>query len=105
MCKEMPYILFVGAKLPTKSNQLNQGKYTMTKSEAFEIKKTVQYFAAGLGPDYLARSLSALHRAARAQNTKRAIEALATEHGVRNHPEFLIDHHGVKAYHAHRAQA
>jgi hypothetical protein len=77
----------------------------MTKFEANEIKKTVQYFAAGLGPDYLARALSAIHRAARAQNTKRAIEALATEHGVRNHPEFLIDHHGVKAYHAYRAQA
>lgn len=62
----------------------------MTKSEANEIKKTVQYFAAGLGLDYLARALSAIHRAARGQDTKRAIEALATEHGVTQHPEFKI---------------
>ena len=75
----------------------------MTKFEANQIKLAVRYFAAGLGPDYLARALSAIHRGARANNTKRAIEALATEHGVRQHPEFLIDHHGVKAYHAHRA--
>jgi hypothetical protein len=62
----------------------------MTKSEANEIKKTVQYFAAGLGVDYLARALSATHRAARGQDTKRAVEALATEHGVADHPEFKI---------------
>jgi hypothetical protein len=62
----------------------------MTKSENQEIKKTIQYFAAGLGPDYLARALSAIHRAARANNTKRAIEALAVEHGITQHPEFKI---------------
>ena len=62
----------------------------MTKSEASEIKKAVQYFAAGLGLDYLARALSAIHRAARGQDTKRAVEALATEHGITQNPEFII---------------
>ena len=62
----------------------------MTKSESTEIKKTIQYFAAGLGPDYLARALSAIHRAARGQDTKRAVEALAAEHGVASNPEFII---------------
>lgn len=62
----------------------------MTKAENSEIKKTVQYFAAGLGLDYLARALSAIHRAARGQDTKRAVEALAVEHGVANHAEFKI---------------
>lgn len=62
----------------------------MTKAENFEIKKTIQYFAAGLGVDYLARALSAIHRAARGQHTKRAIEALAVEHGITQHPEFKI---------------
>lgn len=62
----------------------------MTKAEKIEIQKTIQYFAAGLGPDYLARALSAIHRAARGQDTKNAIEALAVEHGVRRHAEFLI---------------
>ncbi len=75
----------------------------MTKAEKNEIQKTIQYFAAGLGPDYLARALSAIHRAARSQATKNAIEALAVEHGVRRHAEFLIDHQGLKAYHAHQA--
>jgi hypothetical protein len=70
-------------------HQLNESK-VMTKSEANEIKKTVQYFAAGLGLDYLARALSAIHRAARGQDTKRAIEALATEHSITQHPEFKI---------------
>lgn len=62
----------------------------MTKAENQEIKKTIQYFAAGLGPDYLARALSAIHRAARGHDTKRAVEALAVEHGVNNNPEFII---------------
>ena len=62
----------------------------MTKAESNEIKKTVQYFAAGLGLDYLARALSAIHRAARGQDTKRAIEALATEHSITQHAEFKI---------------
>mgnify|MGYP003645647439 CR=1 FL=1 len=75
----------------------------MTKAEKNEITKTIQYFAAGLGPDYLARALSAIHRAARGQDTKNAIEALAVEHGVRRHAEFLIDHQGLKAYHAYHA--
>ena len=62
----------------------------MTKAERFEISKTIQYFAAGLGLDYLARALSALHRASRSKKTKLEIEALATEHGITNHPEFII---------------
>ena len=75
----------------------------MTKAEKNEITKTIQYFAAGLGPDYLARALSAIHRAARSQGTKNTNEALAVEHGVRRHAEFLIDRQGLKAYHAYHA--
>ena len=62
----------------------------MTKFESHQIKLTVRYFAAGLGLDYLARALSAIHRAARGRDTKRAIEALAVEHGITQHPEFKI---------------
>ena len=75
----------------------------MTKDELIQINLVVQIYKNGLGPDYLARGLSAIHRAARGQNTKNLIEKLAVEHGVRRHAEFLIDHQGLKAYHAARA--
>jgi hypothetical protein len=62
----------------------------MTKSEIFEVRKITQYFAAGLGPDYLARALSALIRAARSAKSKREIMSHARELGITSHPEFII---------------
>ena len=61
----------------------------MTKSENREIALCVKYAAAGLGPDYLARALSALYRAASAKS-QREIFALADDMGVINNPEFII---------------
>jgi len=61
----------------------------MTKSEAFETKKTVQY-GETLGADYMARALSALYRAARSKRSKMEILAVALDEGVTAHPEFII---------------
>ena len=62
----------------------------MTKSEIFEVKKIIQYYAAGLGPDYLARALSALIRAARSNKSKTELMYHARELGIISHPEFII---------------
>jgi hypothetical protein len=62
----------------------------MTKSEIFEVQKTIQYYAAGLGPDYLARALSALIRAARSTKSKTELMSHARELGITSHPEFII---------------
>jgi hypothetical protein len=62
----------------------------MTKSETREVQKTIQYYAAGLGPDYLARALSALIRAARSAKSKTELMHHARELGITNHPEFII---------------
>ena len=61
----------------------------MTKSESREVALCVKYSEAGLGPDYLARALSALYRAASAKS-QREIFALADDMGVINNPEFII---------------
>tara|TARA_R110000868_G_scaffold72235_1_gene210801 strand:+ start:527 stop:733 length:207 start_codon:yes stop_codon:yes gene_type:complete len=61
----------------------------MTKSENREIALCVKYAAAGLGPDYLARALSALYRAASAKS-QREILALAHAHNVASNPEFIV---------------
>jgi len=62
----------------------------MTKSETREINKALQFAAAGLGADYLARALSALYRATRSKATKLEILVLATEHNITNNPEFIV---------------
>jgi len=62
----------------------------MTKSETREIALTLKYAAAGMGPDYLARVLSALHRAARSKKSKQEILAIAQSYGAISHPEFII---------------
>ena len=62
----------------------------MTKSEIFEVQKIIQYYAAGLGPDYLARALSALIRAARSAKSKNELMHHARELGITSHPEFII---------------
>ena len=61
----------------------------MTKSDSREVAVCIKYSAAGLGPDYLARALSALYRAASAKS-QREIFALADDMGVINNPEFII---------------
>ena len=45
----------------------------MTKSEIRDVSLAIKYTAAGLGPDYLARSLSALYRAARSTKSQNEI--------------------------------
>ena len=62
----------------------------MTKSEIRELNKALQFAAAGLGPDYLARALSALIRSSRSVKTKAELVAIAVMHQVNSNPEFII---------------
>ena len=62
----------------------------MTKSESKEVAKSVQYSEAGLGKDYLARSLSSLIRSARTTKSQNEILAIATAHGITSNPEFIV---------------
>jgi len=62
----------------------------MTKSETREISTAIRYSAAGLGPDYLARALSALYRSARSAKSQREILALAIAYGAHHSAEFII---------------
>ena len=61
----------------------------MTKSEIRELQIITKYSAAGLGPDYVARAISALIRAARSKKSADALRAHALAFGVTNHPEFI----------------
>lgn len=61
----------------------------MTKSETREVSTAIRYSAAGLGPDYLARALSALYRAARSRKSQNEIMAIALSYGVVNNREFI----------------
>ena len=61
----------------------------MTKSEIRELQIITKYSAAGLGPDYVARAISALIRAARSQKSAEALRAHALAFGVTHHPEFI----------------
>ena len=62
----------------------------MTKSEIREVSLILKYTAAGLGPDYLARGLSALYRAARSTKSQNEIMAIALSYGVVSHSEFNV---------------
>ena len=62
----------------------------MTKSEIRDVSLAIKYTAAGLGPDYLARALSALYRAARSAKSQNEIMAIALSYGVVSHNEFKI---------------
>jgi hypothetical protein len=62
----------------------------MTKSETREVSKAISYTAAGLGPDYLARILSALYRAARSKKSQNEILAIAVSYGVVSNNEFIV---------------
>jgi len=61
----------------------------MNKSEIREVTKIQQFRAAGLGADYVARTLSALIRAARTNKSAAALRDLAAQMGVTGHPEFI----------------
>jgi hypothetical protein len=61
----------------------------MNKSEIREVTKIAQYRAAGLGPDFVARALSALIRAARTKKSAAALREYADIFGVTGHPEFI----------------
>ena len=62
----------------------------MTKSETREISTAIRYTAAGLGPDYLARALSGLYRAARTTKSQNEILAIALSYGVVSNDEFIV---------------
>jgi len=62
----------------------------MTKSESKEVARSVQYSEAGLGKDYLARSLSSLIRSARTTKSQNEIMAIAVAHGITSNPEFIV---------------
>jgi hypothetical protein len=61
----------------------------MNKAETFELNKIVQYHAAGLGIDYVARALSSLVRAARTAKSKAALHQAAIQLGANVHPEYI----------------
>ena len=62
----------------------------MTKSETREIIKLHAYAGAGADAAMLARSLSALIRAARTNKSRAALMQYAPVFGVTNHPDFII---------------
>ena len=68
--------------------QINE-RQIMTKSETREIAKIQQYAVAGLGADFVARALSSLIRAARSTKSHNELMAVAIEHDVVDHPEFI----------------
>lgn len=61
----------------------------MNKSEAREVARLTAYRAAGADAGMLARSLSALVRAARTGKSRAALLETATAFGVTYHPEFV----------------
>ena len=65
----------------------------MTKSEAREIRRIMGYVdlvKEDVFRDYVARALSALHRASRSSKTKAEIAALAAAHGVTTSLDWII---------------
>ncbi len=62
----------------------------MNKSEAREVHKLECFHAVGVDAGVLARSLSALIRAALTKRSRAALLEYADVFGVRNHPEFVI---------------
>ena len=61
----------------------------MTKSETREVQKTLEY-GATLGLDYVARSLSALHRGAMSDKAKREIAEAAIRVGAHHSKEWIV---------------
>ena len=60
----------------------------MNKSEQREVSKIIAY-AAHLGADFAARSLSALIRASMRSKAKTEMLAIAQAHGWHKSPEFI----------------
>jgi hypothetical protein len=77
------------ARFGEKGKQSTNLRYKMTKSEIRELQIITKYSAAGLGPDYVARAISSLIRAARSKKSADALRAHALAFGVTNHPEFI----------------
>ena len=63
----------------------------MTKSETREVQKTLQH-GATLGLDYVARSLSALHRCAMSGKAKREIYEAAIRVGAHHSKEWIVSY-------------
>jgi hypothetical protein len=64
---------------------------TLNKSQLREATKIITY-SAELGPDYLARGLSAMYRSARKTSQQDAILGVAMAFKVVSNPEFIIGH-------------
>lgn len=62
----------------------------MTKSETREITKLIAWHAANVPADIVARSMSALYRAARTSKSQNEILAIAVAYRLVSHPEFII---------------
>ena len=61
----------------------------MTKTERREIDRA--YLAVNMGqPDTAARMLSAIHRSARANDTRRAVADAANKLSLDQHPDYII---------------
>ena len=61
----------------------------MTKSENREVIRTLK-FGITLGSDYMARSLSALYRAARTAKSQNEILALGMAYNLVTLPEWIV---------------
>ena len=61
----------------------------MTKFQTREVQKTLQHGAI-LGLDYVARSLSALHRGAMSDKSKREIAEIAIRHRAHLSAEWIV---------------
>jgi protein-disulfide isomerase-like protein with CxxC motif len=61
----------------------------MSKAETRELNRLELYRAAGADTGMIARSLSALIRAARTNKSAADLRAVADQWGVTRHPEFI----------------
>ena len=61
----------------------------MTKSQTREVQQTLQHGAV-LGLDYVARSLSALHRSAMSDKSKREIAEIAIRYRAHLSAEWIV---------------
>jgi len=61
----------------------------MTKFQTREVQQTLQH-GATLGLDYVARSLSALHRSAMSDKSKREIAEIAIRHRAHLSAEWIV---------------
>lgn len=74
----------------TRWRQEVDARNSLNKSDAREIIKLHRFAGAGADAGMLARSLSALIRAARTAKSRAALMQYAPVFGVTNHPDFII---------------